>query len=628
MFTGDPDKNTDVRPLDPEVLASQQLVPAQPERFQVLRHPGPNRGPFDPFHECNGHGEDTAHFHQPAALAGLVDNRDWKTKLGIKGDEKMEAILRKAKLLKPRCLAQVLLVKYARRLRGNQPDRTPAALEFVYKILTATDLRQRLPELLRQYQPILADAETLGEWPTQKDYRHATEFWSCYCAHAAAYVFEHLSGPIIFDPDWFREVTDLPELTALTNLLINDQPNVLHDLRHQFYRQYGEAYIQAIEQNLPEFSWNRFGEGPKTRKQLGNATNQPTVLFVYQAIYDAFTPNLRSGIQVIRIDITTRDDVIRQILRWFPHAMTTRVVFWFGPDYILQRNRGFCFVLASLCYHYTIHFGNVEQYVILPHYIRLMRKEWTESVLGTYIQQKEILPHARVVLHPFDVSVWDRDERQRKCLGEPRDWNSTWLEEDGHYRSGEFVAAVKENLILYHQLDLWLYDTDDDVLIVPTPSTSEASTSGLQPSTSGTSTSDHRPSTSRTSTSDHRQSSSASGSRQHTAPLPTSAPSTSAKSAHSAQGCREVGSVVAAALAARLPHKGSTPEEQALLAAASGFIAEEAYPAIKEQLQDILRPRVNDAEKRAEEQRRQKKADRSTEFRSHSRKDQDRAPRK
>lgn len=114
----------------------------------------------------------------------------------------MENLLARVKLLEVYSLAQMVFIKYIDRRRSNDVDRTPAALEFLHEVLIARNSRRELPVLIKRYQPQITDHDTTDPWPTRKDLRNALDNWSCYCAHAAIYVIKHLSGPIVFEPDW------------------------------------------------------------------------------------------------------------------------------------------------------------------------------------------------------------------------------------------------------------------------------------------------------------------------------------------------------------------------------------------------------------------------------------------
>ncbi|KAH7725366.1 hypothetical protein AAVH_07162 [Aphelenchoides avenae] len=516
---GQPNKSG-LRPIDAEMLASYRLEPAQPHTFEVTRHPDAEANPFHPYHICNGDDEDTAYFQQPVALAGLVTSKRWARQQGIRDVKLMENLLARVKLLKVRSLAQMVLIKYIDRLRSNDVDRTPAALEFLYEVLTARNLRRELPELLKRYQPQITDDDTNDPWPTRMDFRHALDNWSCYCVHAAIYVMEHLSGPIVYEPDWLA-LEDLSQESyqSIVIDMIDDHAGVLNALRHQMYRQYVHAFMEAIKVGL-EANAPRHADGASHRPLRG-----PPIL----------------------IDMANRDSVIEQVLHYFPHSTTTRVVFWFSSDYTRAGKKGLRYILAALSYHYATHLGRIEQFVVLPTYVRHKREIWTREVLNAYFQRKTVMPFARVALGPLDLRLWERDDRELRAGGDLKDWDSygvNGIDEDGHYVLEELIGATKVYLRQHHDLDLWINEE-----------TTSSRTS---------------PSTMETSTSDHHHTSSASGSRQTATSAILQAPSTSGQRAHSVPGVDL--EAIAANMAKKLPNKGTTPEEQAIIASALEYI--------------------------------------------------------
>ncbi|KAH7704323.1 hypothetical protein AAVH_28492 [Aphelenchoides avenae] len=307
----------------------------------------------------------------------------------------MENLLARVKLLEVYSLAQMVFIKYIDRRRSNDVDRTPAALEFLHEVLIARNSRRELPVLIKRYQPQITDHDTTDPWPTRKDLRNALDNWSCYCAHAAIYVIKHLSGPIVFEPDWL----------AIEDLSPAFFQRVLNALRHQMYRQYVHAFMEAIKVGLEGLSYKRFDDDKKKRMPLGTLTALPAVLFADQYILDTFGPDLRDDVQPILIDMADRDGVIEQVLHYYPHSTTTRVVFWFSSDYIRVGNKGLRFILAALGYHYTVHLGCIEQVVVLPTHDRHKREIWTRSVLSSCFQRKNVMPFARVALGLLDLRV-------------------------------------------------------------------------------------------------------------------------------------------------------------------------------------------------------------------------------
>ncbi|KAH7696155.1 hypothetical protein AAVH_36777 [Aphelenchoides avenae] len=459
-----------MRPLLSENLASVTLVPAQPEVFQVPRQPGPEPNPFDPFHECDGDGEDRTVFHLSLKIVEYVSNRHWKNQRGIRGSGEYQELLKKVRRLKVRSLAQMTLLKYISRLRGNDEVRTPLALKLLHQVLTAQDLSHSLPRILLECHANLTDDDTNDPWPTCKDFRHAVEHWSCYCSHAAVYIFEHLSVP-----------------DALVFPNVHDRGDAINDVRHQVYVQYGYDHIMAVLRGVPDIDWLRFDASKKTKFPLGLPLMAPTIVFVDRYIWDTFGKDLRADVEMILIQNSTRDEIIGELRKYFPHSSTTRVILWMGPDYFTEGNKGYMFILASFCHHYSTYFGHVEQYVVLPTYIRSKRMRWGYSVLSSYIQRRELLPYARVAIDPLAVRLWERDERLSSVQGRLPKWFDCGLDENGHYTSDGLIYATRGYLTLYHDLDLWKdmdkpSNDDDDALSIATVEAMQTT----EPSTSDT----------------------------------------------------------------------------------------------------------------------------------------------
>ncbi|KAH7712884.1 hypothetical protein AAVH_19794 [Aphelenchoides avenae] len=434
LFDDEPNEKSGLRPTRGQKLASTYIEPAQQEISEV---PDPSGAPhpFDPYQECtgidaNGH-RDHRLFHRTVNASKLVIMQRWSNKKGIAGNPTNEDLLGRIKQLSVRAPIQVMYVKYINRLKGNHPRRTPQALRFLYEVLTAKNLRHELPRLLQRYNPEITDPATQDPWPTPRDYRSAMEFWSCYSVRAAGYIFNHLSGPIAYLSDWLQDPALPQGVRDAFGDALQDRADVFNDVRHQVYRQYGYAHIQASSKDFRSLIWKRF-EDP-----------------------DTFGKNLKPHVEVVLLNLTNQDDILEQVFDYFFHSMCARVVLWIGPDYIDQQMNGYCFVMASLCYHLTAYFGRLEQYVVLPAYNRHERKQLSNSVPATYFQRADIMPYARVVLDPLSLELWERDGRQLAENGRFKKWDSDEADEAGFYHCEELVEIAKQNLIQCHDLDLW-----------------------------------------------------------------------------------------------------------------------------------------------------------------------------
>ncbi|KAH7662385.1 hypothetical protein AAVH_43655 [Aphelenchoides avenae] len=258
LFDGEPTPNFGRRPLHPINLASSYIQPAQPEIFEVPDPAGDSpQNPFDPYYECNGvdcNGRKEHNlFRRHVGALDIVASRRWNSPY-ITGNDELKEMLKQIKKMYVRAPIQIMYIKYATRLKGNHRTRTPNALRFIHAVLTAHNLRHELPLLLSRFKPLITDRHTTLPWPTPIDYRNAMEHWSCYCVNAAIYVFNHLSGPIVFNSDWLDGPNvPLDLVMSFGDILKDDRQDPINDLRHQVYRQFGYAHIQAILQGDPKF---------------------------------------------------------------------------------------------------------------------------------------------------------------------------------------------------------------------------------------------------------------------------------------------------------------------------------------------------------------------------------------
>ena len=93
--------------------------------------------------------------------------------------------------------------------------------------------------------------------------------------------------------------------------MINDRSDVLHDLRHQVYRQYGFMHIRAIQEGVPDSRWLRFDDSKLSRVPLGIPLCKTTVISADRYIWETYGPHLKCGVEMVLIESSGRNEIIQ-----------------------------------------------------------------------------------------------------------------------------------------------------------------------------------------------------------------------------------------------------------------------------------------------------------------------------
>ncbi|KAH7718281.1 hypothetical protein AAVH_14251 [Aphelenchoides avenae] len=452
FFSPDIDADSQLRGFYTRDFASNPVDPPQPDTFSV-----PPDGPWTPSQKCSC-GEDVPPgFHLTIEKANYIPIRRWRAHPAFKGpgrDEKLNAVAN----MKIYSLEHMILVNWVACLKSNKDDRAVHIIEFLYRVLQTYD-EDEILALLLEFQPLMVieateeDKGSRSMWPAHKDFKPAVERWTSCCPHAFRYIFDRLSGPITWAPQWLQS-DGVPEdcQRSVRNGMIAEAETVFNELRHVLYRQYGLRHIQAVL-NFQEFCWKRFDNDPKRETHRnGVCVNVHTIVFAEDRVIAAFGTNLKDSVRMIPVPDGNRKEIRDAVLKYFPGPQVRRVVFWFGQSSIAEHDYDdYDRVILDLSHIYATYLGYLEQVVVLPPYVRINSTTWACLALHLHMEREDLLRFARVALYPVDLQYYERDQR----LGTDAEWPSTFgITEDGRYRT-RTIAGRKRFLEDHHDLDLW-----------------------------------------------------------------------------------------------------------------------------------------------------------------------------
>ncbi|KAH7711568.1 hypothetical protein AAVH_21121 [Aphelenchoides avenae] len=251
----------------------------------------------------------------------------------------------------------------------------------------------------------------------------------------------------------------------MSGILLCSARAILYNLKERVYKLYVLRRIEAAESGEVIFDRTplTFGRNAfhsdwphELRTRL-----QKWILIVDEENDFLFCDELVKGISIIIVPSTNREDVLRTIRHVLPGSDTERVYFWFGTQYINNANLDYGQLITEACHHFTTHLGHVHQYVVLPPYNRSRLDTWTSEVLNVYLQREQLLPHARVILHPYDVSLWYYDQLKLQKRGVLPPWTDRYQSADGTTNNWSTVEARKFNMREWHGSDLWTWYKGD-----------------------------------------------------------------------------------------------------------------------------------------------------------------------
>ncbi|KAH7728388.1 hypothetical protein AAVH_03699 [Aphelenchoides avenae] len=469
LITDETQGGVTVRKVEPSMLSTFTLAAPQQTRFgfNTVDHRrfygGPTNHCWDLVTVCDGTGEDVRHFHQSILVARIIIKVTWRRYTVIAESKELQQALDQILAMHVRCLGQMILLVYAVRLGGNHP-RTAHVLYFIRDMLRTTDFDWKIPQLLNRFLKKITEglAANVDPLPNDKDFGRAIELWLCYCHKALLHFLDHLSGWPTFTTDWLQNKEVDGKLRAAIRKILTNAPWIIQQLRDRAYLQYVLRHLRAIETNDESYGYIRISDEkkePESDPFLNiTRTSHEYVMFVDEEFFlSPISKMLKENVQLIQIDTDNRDVVLGCIRRVLPGPKTSHAIFWFGRQYFNAGNEDYCEVIAEICHFYTTRFGTVQQYVVLPPYNRPHRDIWTGQVLCLHLQKDDIVPHAQVVLHPYDVLLWYEDQLildQQRPL--PPWQNSKQNEDGGYYKIGA-IESRKFNLLRQHRIDLWTW---------------------------------------------------------------------------------------------------------------------------------------------------------------------------
>ena len=353
-----PDPQTQLRTIQIEEISSPHIEPPQTETFAVPPEPS-----WDPAHRCFGTGEEPT-FHPTIKKASYVDVGRWQTHPALQTPD-MVAKLKAIGAMKIYTFGHMILANWVRRL-GLHGDSIRDVVEFLHRVLQTFDFDVEIPTLIAQFQPRMTEANTTDEWPSHTNFKCAADRWVACCQHAYRYVFDHLTGPLVWNPNWLqsqhapdalrREVRD--QMVGLASLAFDE-------LRHLVYRQYGYLHIDAVLTSKT-IEWQRLdavSERETTRN--GSRFNTSTIVFCEKPVHDLFSARLRNSVLMVTVPDGPRTAILRFIVNNFLGHEVRRVVFWMGHDFIVGNQRAdYDKLIIDLCHVCSTYFSAVMQHVV------------------------------------------------------------------------------------------------------------------------------------------------------------------------------------------------------------------------------------------------------------------------
>lgn len=374
----------------------------------------------------------------------------------------------------------MILLKYASRHRTNDA-RAKDILRFIGAVLRATDLETSIAQLLKQYVPKMVLPLTIRKWPDDKDFYAAAEQWVCYCEDAFSFLFEQLNGPVIWNPSWLQDqITPREVRDSIVEKMVHMAQKHFDDLRHQLFLQYGRPHIDAVI-NGRKFQWARFDDEKNKRIQIDpeDELTEPTVCFVDRHTLERFGDATLGAVRMILVPDGDAEAIFAFIHRFYPRGSVERVVLWFDQQFVADGYQDYRDLISGLCFRFSSFFGWLQQFVVLPPYARDNADVWSGGPLSTFAQRTQVVPHARVVIDPYDLYIWYSDVSggDMPLPG--------FLDGAGCFLGDDIAPMRKLRIARVHDLDLW---KTDDFYDPPTTKKSAAGATVLLTDAPSTST--------------------------------------------------------------------------------------------------------------------------------------------
>ncbi|KAH7720378.1 CBN-SRU-33 protein [Aphelenchoides avenae] len=430
-----------VAKTDSTLLISYPMRPAQEAFFWIHK---PLAGIVDtstwqPHITCCGLDEPSG-FHVSVGATLIIRRNQWLKFKQIAAREDLQNILTRLMRLHIRSFGQMILVVYAARLAGDH-NRMEAILNFLDGVLRARDQDYDIALAIQRHVPkmILGVDAKIHLYPCEDDFGQAADRWCCYCYKAFVQVYECLSGRINWSPEWLRDADIPKEFKQAIDKIVFAAPWILYNLKERVYKNYVLQRIEAAEAGETTFLWTplEFGKNARANDLPKDvyARLQKWVLFVDDENDYLFCTELHMDkVSIVLLPSTNREDVLRTVRSHLPGNETERVYLWFGTKYINNGNDDFGGLITELCHHFSTHLGHVHQYV-----------------------RDQLLPHARVVLFPYDVTLWYNDQTSLRQTGQLEAWTDRLQSADGTINNWSTVEARKYNMKIRHGSDLWTW---------------------------------------------------------------------------------------------------------------------------------------------------------------------------
>ncbi|KAH7723861.1 hypothetical protein AAVH_08656 [Aphelenchoides avenae] len=279
------DPGRQVRPAHVIEFSTTLIDLPQLETFSV-----PPEQSWHPRNQCNADAEDPI-FHQACDKGRYIPVKHWKTSKVFTAQ------------LSSRC-------------------------SWPSHVLQSFDWEKEIPALLAAYQPRMVAPSTTDPWPSEVDFRIGAERWTCCHEHAYRYIFNYLTGPSTWAPQWFQTANVPPACSLEVRAhMVNDAETIFNSLRHVIYRQCVLRHINAAL-TQETFFRKRFDIAPDRETTRGKVClDAYTIVFSEDPVYVHFSALLLDTVRMVAIRNDTRAATRETILNCIPGHSVRCVVF-------------------------------------------------------------------------------------------------------------------------------------------------------------------------------------------------------------------------------------------------------------------------------------------------------------
>ncbi|KAH7708795.1 hypothetical protein AAVH_23936 [Aphelenchoides avenae] len=341
---------------------------------------------WQPKNNCPGTDEPSG-FHVSVGATLIIIKNRWRQYKQIAASQELLTMLNTLMRLHIRNFGQMILLVYAARLAGDH-NRMESILRFIDAVLRARDLDYDTARAIQRHVPkmVLGVDAKKNPYPYEEDFKVAAERWCNCCYKAFVYIYERLSGPIAWTPEWLMSKEIPKDFRDAINKIIINAAAILLNLKERIYKRYVLRRIKALEDGATTFDCTPLPIGIEERRldwpdELRSHTSKYLLLVDEENDYLFCDELHKADVTIVVMPSTNREDVLRFVRNIMPGRDTQRIYFWFGREYIRNGNTDFGCLITELCHHYTAFFSRINQYVVLPPYTRLKPDAWTFDVL-------------------------------------------------------------------------------------------------------------------------------------------------------------------------------------------------------------------------------------------------------